>query len=255
MKKVLLTTVFSFAGIFTSFAQAQVIPLTIDSTQSSVDISLNGSLDNSSLSGSITLDIQSSGPPSGNAQITAVNLVLDDSITLFPIFGTSASTAPGDVVISLLTPGAPGTISGGSFDQLGNLLGLSGEFSVSILFGGNQTIDLSTITLSPEDFNSLSVTQSGNVITVNSSLAINDVVNVAGLALPFVVDATFVASGVVPTVLLGDVNLDSVIDFADIPAFIAVLQGGGFQAEADCDLSGTVEFSDIPAFIDILISQ
>ena len=58
-----------------------------------------------------------------------------------------------------------------------------------------------------------------------------------------------------PTVLLGDVNLDSVIDFADIPAFIAVLQGGGFQAEADCDLSGMVDFSDIPAFIAILIQQ
>ena len=56
-------------------------------------------------------------------------------------------------------------------------------------------------------------------------------------------------------VLLGDVNLDGVIDFSDIPAFIAILQSGGFQAEADCDLSGTVDFGDIPAFIAILISQ
>lgn len=55
--------------------------------------------------------------------------------------------------------------------------------------------------------------------------------------------------------VLGDVNLDGAIDFSDIPAFIAVLSGGGFQAEADCDLSGTVDFSDIPAFIAILINQ
>ena len=52
--------------------------------------------------------------------------------------------------------------------------------------------------------------------------------------------------------LLGDVDLSGVVDFADIPAFIAVLQGGTFQAEADCDESGVVDFSDIPVFIAIL---
>lgn len=55
------------------------------------------------------------------------------------------------------------------------------------------------------------------------------------------------------TVLKGDVNLDGVVDFADIPVFIDVLIGGGFQAEADCDCSTVVDFSDIPAFIEILI--
>lgn len=52
--------------------------------------------------------------------------------------------------------------------------------------------------------------------------------------------------------LKGDVDLSGVVDFADIPAFIAVLQGGGFQVEADCDCSGVVDFADIPAFIMIL---
>ncbi len=52
--------------------------------------------------------------------------------------------------------------------------------------------------------------------------------------------------------LKGDVDLSGVVDFSDIPAFIAVLQGGGFQAEADADCSGAVDFADIPAFITIL---
>jgi hypothetical protein len=52
--------------------------------------------------------------------------------------------------------------------------------------------------------------------------------------------------------LKGDVDLSGMVDFSDIPAFIAVLQSGGFQAEADCDCSGVVNFSDIPAFIAIL---
>ena len=54
-------------------------------------------------------------------------------------------------------------------------------------------------------------------------------------------------------VLLGDVDLNGTVDFDDIPAFIAVLIGGGFQFEADCDGSGVVDFDDIPAFVAILI--
>jgi hypothetical protein len=50
----------------------------------------------------------------------------------------------------------------------------------------------------------------------------------------------------------GDADLSGIVDFADIPAFISVLQSGVFQAESDCDCSGTVDFSDIPAFILIL---
>jgi cyclophilin family peptidyl-prolyl cis-trans isomerase len=53
-------------------------------------------------------------------------------------------------------------------------------------------------------------------------------------------------------VLLGDVNLDGTVSFADIPAFINVLTAGNFQNEADCDQSATVDFADIPAFIAIL---
>ena len=58
-----------------------------------------------------------------------------------------------------------------------------------------------------------------------------------------------------PPTLKGDVDLDGDVDFADIGAFIAVLQSGVFQAEADCDCSTVVDFADIPAFIAILQSQ
>ena len=55
--------------------------------------------------------------------------------------------------------------------------------------------------------------------------------------------------------LKGDVNLDGVVNFADIPAFIAVLQSGEFQAAADCSCDTVVDFADIPAFIAILSGQ
>ena len=55
--------------------------------------------------------------------------------------------------------------------------------------------------------------------------------------------------------LLGDVNLDGVVNFLDIPPFISLLIDGEFQAEADCDESGDVTFMDIPVFIGLLIAS
>lgn len=65
------------------------------------------------------------------------------------------------------------------------------------------------------------------------------------------------ANGVINivNVLKGDVNMDGDVDFADIPPFIAVLQTGVFQAEADCDCNTVITFADIPAFIAILQNQ
>ena len=56
-------------------------------------------------------------------------------------------------------------------------------------------------------------------------------------------------------VLLGDVNLDGVVDFFDISPFIAILSAQGFQAEADVDQNAIVDFFDISPFIAILSGQ
>lgn len=55
--------------------------------------------------------------------------------------------------------------------------------------------------------------------------------------------------------ILGDVNGDGMVDFDDIPAFIALLQSGGFEESADINGDGIIGFDDIPGFIDILIAQ
>ena len=49
--------------------------------------------------------------------------------------------------------------------------------------------------------------------------------------------------------ILGDINGDGMIDFDDIPAFIALLQDGGFNEAADFDGDGMITFADIPGFI------
>lgn len=257
MNKFLLTIGFTLCGILTSFAQAQVnVPLTIDSSQSSFSLGVAGINRSSQLSGSGTVDIQSTDPPSGTAQITSLNLVADDGLSFSVFFGAvSASTSPGDVTLSMVTPGAPGTISAGSFNQLDNLIALDGDIVVSDsvgFIGGSQTVDLSTIDLSPVDMNSINVTQSGNVITLSASFAGTEPSDIGDIE----VQATFVATGIVPeSALKGDVDMDGDVDFDDIPPFIAVLQSGDFQAEVDCDCSGGVDFADIPAFIAILQMQ
>ena len=49
--------------------------------------------------------------------------------------------------------------------------------------------------------------------------------------------------------LLGDVNLDGVVNFLDISPFIGVLSNQGTQAEADLNQDGVVSFLDISPFI------
>ena len=54
------------------------------------------------------------------------------------------------------------------------------------------------------------------------------------------------------SVLLGDCNLDGVVDFSDIVSFIEVLQSGDFLNQADCNQDDVVNFLDISSFIGIL---
>ncbi len=55
--------------------------------------------------------------------------------------------------------------------------------------------------------------------------------------------------------LLGDVDQDGTVDFADIAPFISLLQNGSFLDEADINGDGVVDFSDISPFIDLLTAQ
>ena len=53
-------------------------------------------------------------------------------------------------------------------------------------------------------------------------------------------------------VLLGDVNLDGVVNLLDVDPFIDRLTNGTFQAEADVNEDGVVNLLDVDPFIDLL---
>ena len=60
------------------------------------------------------------------------------------------------------------------------------------------------------------------------------------------------SSGATPTVLLGDVDCNNVVDFLDIGPFVTLLTTDGFKAQADINLDGDVTFLDIGGFVTIL---
>ena len=53
-------------------------------------------------------------------------------------------------------------------------------------------------------------------------------------------------------VLLGDCNLDGVVNFLDISPFISILAADNYLAQADVNEDGIVSFLDIGPFISIL---
>ena len=56
----------------------------------------------------------------------------------------------------------------------------------------------------------------------------------------------------IPQVLIGDVNLDGVIDLLDVAPFIELLETGGYQIEADINQDGVVNLLDVAPFVDLL---
>ena len=56
-------------------------------------------------------------------------------------------------------------------------------------------------------------------------------------------------------VLVGDVDLNGAVEFADIQAFLDILEAGTFKAEADSNQDGSVTFDDIDRLTEILKAQ
>ena len=53
-------------------------------------------------------------------------------------------------------------------------------------------------------------------------------------------------------VLLGDVNLDGLVNLLDVAPFVDLISNGVFQAEADINQDGTINLLDVGPFVDLL---
>ena len=187
-------------------SDASIVDLTFDSSMSSADLSINNSgFETSSVSGTGSIDVASLTAPFGTAQITALDISLDDALSFSFAAGlVTVNTQPGDDTISLVTPGAAGVVTNGLFDQLGNQLQLGGTIAVSDplnLLGGSQTLDLSSQAPTVTDFLDFEISRTGDIKTVSGTFSVTDSIEVApGTFIPLAANGSFLASGVVTAV-------------------------------------------------------
>ena len=126
---------------------------------------------------------------------------------------------------------------------------------------GNVTFEAGAV-LDPYDAgggtNALTTVMTWEGTLNNNGLVLSDAAIAAGWEMQIVGNELQVQNPNLPDggdVLLGDIDLNGSVNFADISPFIALLSGSTFQAEGDFDGNGAVNFGDISGFISALSSQ
>jgi len=190
--------------LFCASSHADIVNLDVDPASSNITLGIGPTAGlTSTMSGTSVIDVLSNDAPFGTAQITALNLVLDQGLSFTPIPTVTATTSPGDLTLTLVTPGAAGTVTGGLFDQLNNEVFLNGDVDIIDPFnlvGGDQIYDLGSLGGLFIDFNNVQIIRSGEILTVLGSFAIMDNLDFGnGILIPISAVGTFSASGnVVP---------------------------------------------------------
>ena len=93
----------------------------------------------------------------------------------------------------------------------------------------------------------LSFADSQQLTSTPSDLAYSPVSRVAGVALPIPDGVSLVSM-----VLLGDVDLDGMVNLLDVTPMINTIVSGQFLAEADINKDGVVDLLDVQPFVEIL---
>lgn len=205
------------------------ISMAIDSSQSNVSLSVAGSADTSTISGPVEMVLGSTSVPFGTAQVTDVQIVLDDGFNISFLGGlVSINAEQNDVVITMQTPGPAGVVDGNNqFSQIGNVAtatGLIEVFDPFGLAGGTGTIDLSTSGPLLFDIQNAELSSGGGDINLALSLVLTFEV-AAGVEA--IIDGNLLATGAIPIPV--DVP-PSVVD-----VFRGVLLSGGLTEITNSD--------------------
>ena len=205
----------------------------------------------------------SGGSVGGFFQLTN-NTQLDVSggqLESFGVFTGSSANITGGVVTRFPDIFASGVvnISGGNVFSVRVFSGGEVNFFGTEFFLDNQPIDLTlneTFVITDRNVTLSGILQDGSSIetSLNTTFGGFFSANPDGAATGARVTVTLVPD-LPPLVVLGDVDMNGAVEFADIPACIAILQAGTFTAEADINLDEQVTFADIPGFIAILSAQ
>ena len=164
----------SIAILFLSnVAQAELI---VDSSLSVATVAVGAVSDTTTTSGTLDLQVSPGTSPFSTAQITDLDLTLDEALS-FGLGLATLNTDPASISIELLSAGPAGSVNDEMFDQQGNILGVSGQGNLVNLFGGSTPIDLDTLGAQNVDFNNILITESGGIVTVDASYSFAGVTN------------------------------------------------------------------------------
>ena len=234
-------------------AEAQLI---VDDVLSQATFTALGVSDTSTTSGTVDLLVSPGTSPFNTAQVVGLNLTLDQELQLSFAFGLATlESDAGSIQIELVSPGPAGSVAGGVFSQLENTLAASGQVDLNDrlnLVGGSMSFDLSTAGNQVADFSNVSITESGGMVTIDGSYSFTASANGVDLT----VDGRIVASGTVNEALvLGDFNLDGVVNCSDLDGYVGNIGAAadGALAALDIDGNGTLDASDAELHITALV--
>ena len=230
-------------GVFCSDALSQGFNINIGSA--TVDLTPNTQI------GTASIDIAIENPTASALEIAGFSFFLE----IEPVDGALPAGFTFDTPAATFSSGdGAGLLFGASSDGITNMTPAAGDLGLGQIQFVNASVPAGA---------------SENLLTVN--LLIDTGTAVAGeytislstdgqssISSTSNFDQTFTSTlgtlTLADPVLLGDVNLDGVVNFLDISPFISLLAVSGMQAEADTNQDGMVNFLDISPFITILSS-
>jgi len=209
-----------------------------------------------------TIDIAAGEFGGGNLFGSTLNLEGGGVVFLGVLSGTTVNQSGGTLGFARLGENGTFNLSGGTFGD--------GSFRESVLaeagstlnlFASEASIDGVAIDLSAGD--TLEITQRGFDTVLSGLLSdgaefsflLRPIPEIPALGGDAFATGSTVTVTLVPTVVLGDVNQDDVVNFEDIGPFVEVLMAGNFLAQADINQDGEVDFLDVGPFVEILSDQ
>ena len=196
-----------------STVYAELVSLTVESgtfpDPSSVSVFVDAAIlgddvAESSISGQLTIDLLPSAINPETAQVTAMNLTLNDAVDIqvgggFLLPVVSVTSEPNSLMVNLVRPADPNPIFDDEFEQFDTLVGLAGVVEASVV---PEPFDLAEEDPTNVDFEAISISADRNMITIGSIIEaqVDVPIEVGPLTVNIFVevDGEFLAVGEVP---------------------------------------------------------
>ena len=210
-------------------------------------VGIDTDTDSSPISGTVQLELDSPSSPFSQARILDLTLIMDEGLDfrMGPLNLIRGSSAPGDLMAVMLSPGPSAAVLDGVFSQENNLFGVDGEIVLSVL---DDPFDLATLDPLSGDINDVQISQQDGELSLGIDLdlvfeAVLEDIPVLG-TVPIVISLNGSINAVSNASLPGDLDGNGVIQAADINSLTNAILAGDFDPRHDLNDDGQVNGDD-----------